>query len=333
LDRDQKHPDLVRSCFATLGAEDSFHRVKLVQPPKLMPDDWGILDALSLVPSDVAVLVLDSLETWGSNDTIRLAVMDRVKQHPARLKLVIAGTNAEGSVSGMGALERADDATVFVEIKEGKHTIRCGKRRWPPCQSALARAALRASAELAGDPAEESPADLRLVAAQEPDFSRDAIAQAARWSVREMEAYRARMRAQRVPKETLLGWERAIEEQKAEDQKAEAQKAVNTPVAPQSAEELPEHTRATYAKVLQAWPSTWSDGMRVSEILKAIKREGLDDLADALRELAGTNDRIPSATAIGNALKWVRDQSVDGMKLTRSLDRSRVALWRVVRDP
>ena len=41
----------------------------------------------------------------------------------------------------------------------------------------------------------------------------------------------------------------------------------------------------------------------MSEIVNAIERDGLDELAAALRELAGTNERIPSAHALGNALK------------------------------
>jgi hypothetical protein len=73
--------------------------------------------------------------------------------------------------------------------------------------------------------------------------------------------------------------------------------------------------------------------VRVSEIIKAIQSDGLDDLAGALRDLAGTRDGLPSAIEIGNALKWMRDRSIDGMTLTRSLDRNRIALWRVVRDP
>ena len=326
LDRDQKHPDLVRTCFATLGTEDSFHRVKLVQPPKLKPRDWGIAEALALVPLDAAVLVLDSLETWGANDTLRLAVMERMKEHPARLKLVIAGTNAEGGVSGIGALERADDATVYVELKGGRHTIRRGKTRWLPCKSALARAALHASVVPERPAAEGSPTGVMLSAAQEPDFSRAAIERAASWPVREIEAYRARLRSQSVPRDTLLGWDRAVEEQKA------AKRTAGSPRPTPSADPLPERTRAAYAKLLRSWPSTWNHGVRVSEMLKAIERDGLDELSAALRELACTGDEIPGATELGNALKWVRDQSIDGRKLTRSLDRNRIALWRVVRD-
>jgi energy-coupling factor transporter ATP-binding protein EcfA2 len=327
LDRDQKHPELVRACFATLGTEDSFSRVKLVQPPTLMPREWGIVEALALVPSDAAILILDSLETWGVNDTIRLAVLDRVKEHPARLKLVIAGTNAEGGVAGVGALERADDATVYVEIKDGMHTIRRGKCRWPPCRSALERAALRASFAPEEDAAEGSPAGRMRSTVHEPDFSIEAIERAASWSVREIEAYRARLRIQGVPRDTLLGWDRAVAEHKAM-----TQKAVDAPRAPPHAGMLPERTRAAYAAVLRCWPSTWDHGVRVSEIIKAIERDSLGDLAVALRDLAGTRDGLPSAIEIGNALKWMRDQSVDGMTLTRTLDRNRIALWRVVSD-
>lgn len=327
LDRDQKHPDLVRACFATLGTETSFHRVKLVQPPILMPKEWGIAQALALVPSDEDVIVIDSLETWGANDTLRLAVMDRVKDHPARLKLVIAGTNAEGGVSGIGALERADDATVYVEIKEGKHTIRLGKRRWPPCRSAVERAALQASAALDRDLASGAPAPGMRGGAQEPDFSLDAIERAATWPVREVEAYLARLRSSGVPRGTLLGWERAVAEQKSA-----TQRTASISRALQNDSTLSPRTLAAYEKLLRSWPATWSHGVRVAEILKAIERDGLAELADALRELAGSNERIPSATDLGNALKWVRDQSIDGRKLTRTLDRNRIALWRVVRD-
>jgi hypothetical protein len=328
LDRDQKHPELVRACFATLGTEDSFSRVKLVQPPTLMPREWGIVEALALVPSDAAILILDSLETWGVNDTIRLAVLDRVKEHPARLKIVIAGTNAEGGVAGVGALERADDATVYVEIKDGLHTIRRGKCRWPPCESALERAAARASVAPDEYAAEGSPAGRMRSTVHEPDFSIEAIERAASWSVREIEGYRARLRTHGVPRDTLLGWDRAVAEHKAT-----TQRAAEAPRVLQSADPLPERTLAAYAAVLRCWPSNWDRGVRISEILKAIERDSLDDLASALRNLAGTRDGLPSAIEIGNALKWMRDQSIEGMTLTRSLDRNRIALWRVVRDP
>ena len=323
LDRDQKHPDLVRACFATLGVETSFRRVKLVQPPTLMPREWGIAQGLELVPPEAAVIVIDSLETWGANDTIRLALMDRVKEHPARLKLVIAGTNAEGGVSGIGALERADDATVYVEIKDGTHSIRLGKRRWPPCEAALARAAAALEEDLAkGALGGERRGELR-----EPDFSLDAIARAACWSVREIEAYRARLRAQGVPRDTILGWDRAVEEHKTA--KPIAASLVRT--APIE-DTLPARVRMAYEKLLRSWPSSWSRGVRMSEIVNAIERDGLDELAAALRELAGTSERIPSAHALGNALKWVRGRSVEGRKLTRVLDRNGIALWSVVPD-
>jgi hypothetical protein len=249
--------------------------------------------------------------------------MDRVKEHPARLKLVIAGTNAEGGVSGIGALERADDATVYVEIKDGKHTIRLGKRRWPPCEAAVARAA----AALEEDLAEGAFGGKRRGEVREPDFSLDAIAQASCWSVREIEAYRARLRAQGVPRDTILGWDRAVEEHKT------ATPSTATPARTAPIEDtLPERVRMAYQKLLRSWPSSWSHGVRMSEIVNAIERDGLDELAAALRELAGTNERIPSAHALGNALKWVRGRSVEGRKLTRVLDRNGIALWSVVPD-
>jgi hypothetical protein len=292
-----------------------------------MPKEWGIVQALELVPPDEAVIVVDSLETWGANDTIRLAVMDRVKEHPARLKLVIAGTNAEGGVSGVGALERADDATVYVELKDGKHTIRLGKRRWPPCEAAVARAEFLATAALAEELADGSLAGKRRGEGREPDFSLEAIAHAASWSVREMEGYLAQLRAQGVPRDTLLGWARAIEEHRGA-----MPRAATLLRTTQTEDTLSEGTMMAYEKLLRSWPSSWSRGVRMSEILKAIARDGLDELADALRELAGTSERIPSATALGNGLKWVRDKSVEGRKLTRVLDRNGIALWSVVRE-
>jgi hypothetical protein len=81
---------------------------------------------------------------------------------------------------------------------------------------------------------------------------------------------------------------------------------------------------------VRSWPSTWSDGVRVSDILQAVALDGLDELGVALRELACTGERLPSAAELGNALKWVRDQCVDGKKLTRELDRKRIAIWRVI---
>jgi hypothetical protein len=101
----------------------------------------------------------------------------------------------------------------------------------------------------------------------------------------------------------------------------------------QSADSLPERILAAYSAVLRRWPSAWDCGVRGSEIIKAIERDRLDDLAGALRDLAGTRGGLPSAIEIGNALKWMRDQSIDGMTLTRTLDRNRIALWRIVRDP
>ena len=118
----------------------------------------------------------------------------------------------------------------------------------------------------------------------------------------------------------------------AAEPKAPPQGAAEAPPVLKTAEPLPERALAAYAAVLRCWPSAWDRGVRVSEIIKAIERDSLDDLASALCDLAGTRDGLPSAIEIGNALKWMRDQSIDGITLTRSLDRNRIALWRVVRD-
>ena len=55
---------------------------------------------------------------------------------------MIGGANNRGTVSGVGALERADDVTVYAErTEDGRHELRFTKRRWKPCESARARGA------------------------------------------------------------------------------------------------------------------------------------------------------------------------------------------------
>jgi hypothetical protein len=208
-------------------------------------------------------------------------------------------------------------ATSSVEIDRGAGD---GAARAAPTRSAGLPArglSIRSSGWVPGKMRGEAP---------EPDFSIEAIAQAAAWSVREREGYRARLRARGVPRDTLLGWDRVIEEHRTVPHAASLQRTTQTEST------LSECTRMAYQKLLRSWSSSWSGGVRTSEIIKAIAQDGLDELADALRELAGTKERIPTATALGNALKWVRGQSVEGRKLTRVLDRNGIALWRVVRD-
>ncbi len=43
-----------------------------------------------------------------------------------------------------------------------------------------------------------------------PDFSPETIAAAACWSVRELESYRAQLRARGVPRDSIEGWNLAV---------------------------------------------------------------------------------------------------------------------------
>src|SRR6185312_8366765 len=81
-------------------------------------DEDGMPDferACAWVPAD-GVLVADSLESWAPrSDKQALQLLRLPRTHPARVKLVVAASNAAGGVAGDAELERAGDATVFVE--------------------------------------------------------------------------------------------------------------------------------------------------------------------------------------------------------------------------
>jgi hypothetical protein len=53
-------------------------------------------------------------------------------------------------------------------------------------------------------------------AAPAPDFSREFIALAAGWGVRELEGYKAMLRAQQVPRDSIEGWLAAVREARGE---------------------------------------------------------------------------------------------------------------------
>ena len=96
---------------------------------------------------------------------------------------------------------------------------------------------------------------------------------------------------------------------------------------------LPERLDAPYALLLRSWP--WTQGVRVTTIIAAWRSDesSIQGLCTALRELTGTtDDSIPSAIKIGNALRWARGHSLNGMTLTCEHDRMKVAIWRVVRE-
>ena len=78
------------------------------------------------MPED-GVLVVDSLEAWAPRgDKQALELLRVLRAHQCRVKLVVAASNASGGVAGDGELERACDATVFVDQTQ----IRVGKCRW-----------------------------------------------------------------------------------------------------------------------------------------------------------------------------------------------------------
>jgi AAA domain len=215
LDADQRDPVLVRQCFITAGVERAFPgRIRLLPERK---EPYAFEEALRRTPDDARVLVIDSLESWGKNDTVRLAQMIALRAHGAWLKVVIGGTNKLGGVSGVEAIARADDATLYAErTEEGEHTLRFTKRRWQPCAAARergagtpAKPAVKTLISASGGLATSAPAPIQ------PDFSPEFLAIAASWGVRETEAYRAQLRAGSVHRDSIEGWNRAVEEWQA----------------------------------------------------------------------------------------------------------------------
>jgi hypothetical protein len=224
-----------------------------------------------------------------------------------------------GGVAGDGEIERAGDATVFVDRMQ----IRVGKCRWTIGTTWARCGPGGLDVERLGDAG--TTANLPAPGVVEPDFSIEFIEAAGRWSVREIEAYRARLRAQGVARDSLIGWDRAVEEWKA----LHAGRSAGAPQT-QPTEEAPlsESTRAAYGRLVRSW--RWKSPVRASDIAKDLLTPGFDEPGSALRELIGASDGAPlSATEVGNALKTVRDVGLDGMKLTRELDRKGVARWRL----
>jgi hypothetical protein len=325
LDADQLKWELIEEAF--LRARCSPHEMAGQIIPLYKEHSNGMPDpasAFAVVPSD-GVLVLDSLEAWAPRgDKQALEVLRMLRIHPARVKIVVAATNAGGSVAGDGELERAGDATVFVERTQ----IRVGKCRWT-IGAAWARCGVGGlEVERLDDagPGTGTPVP-REGTAPEPDFSLDAIVMAAGWSVREIEGYRARLRAHGVPRDTILGWDRAVDEQRAV--LGEVATGVVSLTRTDSTA-LSESTEAAYAKLMRSWP--WKEPVRAKAIAEALRAPGFGDLDGALHDLLGALFASTlSASDIGNALKIVRDVNLDGMRLTRALDRKGVASWRLVR--
>ncbi len=127
LDADQLKEELIQEAFvrARCPPEQLAGRIFPVHEA----GENGLPDfrrACSRVPGD-GVMVVDSLESWAPRgDKQALEWLRLLRAHPSRVKLVIAATNASGGVAGDGELERACDATVFVE----RDQLRVGKCRW-----------------------------------------------------------------------------------------------------------------------------------------------------------------------------------------------------------
>jgi hypothetical protein len=205
MDADQIDPSLIRQLFLTAKKDHIFTQPGRV---KRLVARVPFEEALARVPSSARIVVFDSLETWGGSEKGKLEVLFRLREHPAWLKVMIAGTNARGGIAGEGALERADDVTVYAQrTAEGRYELRYTKRRWPPCPSALARGAglpAPPPEPVAAPPAPAMPAPPPALAPS-PDFSREFIARAARWGTREVEGYKAELRSKGVPRDSIEG--------------------------------------------------------------------------------------------------------------------------------
>jgi hypothetical protein len=123
LDGDQNSMGLVRRSFALAGSEPHHLRVPQAEDGADLP--WET--AFQVVPQDALVMVVDSLETWAPrSDQARGQLLRALRKHGCRYKLVIAAAKADGTLAGDGLLERAWDASIFVQ----KKVIRVGKCRW-----------------------------------------------------------------------------------------------------------------------------------------------------------------------------------------------------------
>ncbi len=256
LDADQLKEELIEEAFVRARCPPQGLEGGVI--PIHEEDEDGMPDferACAWVPAD-GVLVADSLEAWAPrSDKQALQLLRLLRTHPARVKLVVAASNAAGGVAGDAELERAGDATVFVERTQ----IRVGKCRW----------------KLGSTWVRCGPGGLRVERVDDVDDIAGPVAG-----------------------------------------------------APQLSDEtpLPEDVRVAYARLIRSWP--WKHPVRASDIAKDLLTPGFDDLGDALRELLGAGDgSILSANEVGNALKVVRDVGLDGMKLTRDLDRKGIARW------
>ena len=123
LDGDQNSMGLVLRSFALARSHPHNLRVPRAEDDADLP--WE--RAFALVPQDALVMVVDSLETWAPrSDKARGELLRALRKHGCRFKFVVAAAKADGTLAGDGLLERAWDASIFVQ----KKLIRTGKCRW-----------------------------------------------------------------------------------------------------------------------------------------------------------------------------------------------------------
>ncbi len=262
LDADQLKDELIGEAFVRAQCPPPGLEGGII--PIHEEDEDGMPDfkrACARVPEH-GVLVVDSLEAWAPRgDKQALELLRVLRAHPARVKLVVAATNAVGGVAGDGEIERAGDATVFVDRMQ----IRVGKCRWTIGTTWARCGPGGLDVERLGDAG--TTANLPALGVVEPDFSIEFIEAAGRWSVREIEAYRARLRAQGVARDSLIGWDRAVEEWKA----LHAGRSAGSPQT-QPTEEAPlsESTRAAYGRLVRSW--RWKSPVRASDIAEDSSR-------------------------------------------------------------
>jgi hypothetical protein len=263
-------------------------------------------------------------------------VLDQLRGHPAWVKIVIAGTNKLGGVSGVSALERADDATIYAErTPDARYTLRFTKRRWQPCATAVARSKVQLERGTAEAPPVSRVATGCVV--RRPDFRIEALREAAAWPEHDLGAYVAHLRADGVPQETLEDWQALVgyfERGPADVPEAEVLDSAHEEQEDEHGDgPLPASLEAPYAALLQSWP--WTEPVRVATILEVWHNdEGqFPELFRALRRLTDTAEEVvPTAHKIGNVLRWLRGHPSHGMTLAYEMDRrKRIAHWRVVR--
>lgn len=234
LDADQKDSSLIRRCFSVGKVDHAMDRVKLL---KKRPEPLTFDEALACVPDDARILVIDSLEAWAGSLQKQLAILKLLKMHGAWLKLVISGTNKSGLISGLADFKRAVDCLVYAERTgiepKYEYKLRHDKRRWDECESWRVRndptyhaplviaAPAPLATTLAGpsglppgvSPLNGLPPELTPIG-PEPNMDETFIARAAKWTQRELEAYRVRLRTLGCHPDSLAGWNAAVQKER-----------------------------------------------------------------------------------------------------------------------